>query len=107
MVFSIFGGELQSATATTITTQQNASVWWNASYPYRFLVTNVSNDVAVLNVTYRTGMASDFSDLVAVAYDDTTQLTLDINSYTASSVANLNVTLSPSLNKTFYIYYGL
>jgi len=106
-LFTLFNAEIKDATSTTTEYQQNASFWYNDSYPYRFIVTNVSGDVAVVNVDYRTGMQSDFSDLKTIAYDNIAELTYVINSYTPSTIANINVTLSPSLNKTFYIYYGL
>lgn len=91
--------------------------WWDPSFQYRRTITidntgnsNTLTDYQVfVNVTYDSGMQSDFDDLRFVDSDDTTKLNYWIENKVDGSYAEVWVKI-PNIpannNKTIYMYYG-
>ena len=93
------------------------SSWWNLNWPYRKPVSinntdnpnDLTNFQVLVRVPYNSHMNADFSDLRFVDPDTNTELSYWIESYAASSDANVWVKV-PSIpahsTKTIYMYYG-
>jgi len=94
--------------------------WWNSSWQYRKPITiteqsgnNLTNFQVAINISYDSGMQSDFDDLRFTYYNTTTgnetEIPYWIESYSASNWCYVwvNVTYIPANgNATIYIYYG-
>lgn len=90
--------------------------WFNSSFSYRKPVyvnssnaTTPSGYAVLVNVTWNAHMTPNFVDLRFVNGSDTTALDYYVETYVASSYANVWVEVDQNIstsNYTFYMYYG-
>ena len=94
--------------------------WWNSSWQYRKPITiteqsgnDLTNFQVAINISYDSGMQSDFDDLRFTYYNVTSDSEIEIpywiESYSASEWCYVwvNVTYIPANdNATIYMYYG-
>lgn len=108
----IFSGHINSNTYWTVDLQNGYSIdpWWNTSFNHKILVSNASailayNYTYCRNYTYKTDMASDFSDFRAVNASENENYSSWIMTSSASAWAEI-CTLIPGNQTSFYYYYG-
>lgn len=78
--------------------------WWNVSFDYYKIISNLTGEFSYLNITYNANMNADFSDIRFVSLDNITIFNYTIEAKTDSDSALIR--LNNRNNISVYMYYG-